>query len=41
MSENGTWWERQVFSAGLPSTIFGPVHPLGERRMIIGHAGSE
>ena len=25
----GTWWERNVPSTGKPSTIFGPVQPLG------------
>ena len=34
----GTWCDRHVPSAGLPSTSFGPVQPLGVRRMIIGHA---
>ena len=28
--DSGTWWERQLPSAGLPSTIFGPVQPLGD-----------
>ena len=35
----GTWCERQVPSTGLPSTSFGPVQPLGVRRMIIGQRG--
>jgi len=36
---NGTWCERQFPSAGLPSTTFGPVHPFGERKTIIGQIG--
>src|SRR2546430_1238913 len=39
MSPIGTWCERNVPSTGLPSTSFGPVHPLGVRRMIMGHRG--
>ena len=39
MSASGTWWERQDPSVRLPSTSLGPVHPLGVRRMIIGHRG--
>jgi hypothetical protein len=35
----GTWCERQYASVFLPSTSFGPVHPLGVRRMIIGQSG--
>ena len=37
--DSGTWWERNVPSFGLPSTIFGPVQPFGEFSTIIGHAG--
>ena len=37
---NGTWCDRQLPSAGLPSTVFGPLHPFGLRRMIIGQRGS-
>ena len=32
--------ERQEPSTGLPSTFFGPVQPLGERRTIIGQVGA-
>src|SRR6266498_3676687 len=35
----GTWCEREVPSVGLPSTSFGPVHPLGERKIIMGQRG--
>ena len=35
----GTWWERKVPSVGRPSTLFGPVQPLGVRSTIIGQRG--
>ena len=38
-SGTGTWWARQKSSTWWPSTIFGPVQPLGERRTIIGQRG--
>ena len=37
--ESGTWWERQLFSAGWPSISAGQVQPLGERRIIMGQRG--
>jgi hypothetical protein len=39
MSPIGTWCERNVPSVALPSTVFGPVQPLGERSTIIGQRG--
>jgi len=36
----GTWCARQKSSTFLPSTSFGPVHPFGLRRMIIGQRGA-
>ena len=39
MSPIGTWCERNVPSTGRPSTTFGPVQPLGERKTIIGQRG--
>jgi hypothetical protein len=39
MSPIGTWCERFVPSVSLPSTIFGPVQPFGERKIIIGQRG--
>ena len=39
MSANGTWWDRQLPSAGLPSTVLGPVQPFGLRSTIIGQRG--
>ncbi len=39
MSPKGTWWDLQEPSVCFPSTVFGPVHPFGVRRMIIGHRG--
>ena len=38
-SESGTWCERKVPSICRPSTIFGPVQPLGELSTIIGQRG--
>ena len=38
-SASGTWWERNVPSAGSPSTTFGPVQPFGVRSTIIGQRG--
>lgn len=37
----GTWWERQLPSDLRPSTVFGPVQPLGERNTIMGHSGRD
>ncbi len=37
--DSGTWCERHVPSVFWPSTSFGPVQPLGERRMISGQSG--
>ena len=39
MSEKGTWCERKVPSTGLPSTVLGPVQPLGVTSTIIGQRG--
>ncbi len=39
MSPIGTWWDRQEPSVFWPSTSFGPVHPFGERKTIIGQRG--
>ena len=39
MSPKGTWWDLQEPSVRFPSTVFGPVHPFGVRRRIIGHRG--
>ena len=38
-SATGTWCERNVPSICSPSMTFGPVHPFGLRRMIIGQRG--
>ena len=38
-SASGTWCERNVPSAGRPSTSFGPVQPFGVRSTIIGQRG--
>ena len=36
MSEKGTWCERKVPSVCSPSTVFGPVQPLGVTSTIAG-----
>gem|GEM_PF-6296848 len=36
MPASGTWCDRKVPSTGTPSTLPGPVHPLGLRRMTTG-----
>ena len=38
-TESGTWCDRNVPSTGRPSMNFGPVHPLSDRRTIIGQRG--
>ena len=38
-TESGTWCARNVPSTGRPSMTFGPVHPLSDRRTIIGQRG--
>ena len=38
-STSGTWCARNVPSIRLPSSSFGPVHPLGVRSTMHGHAG--
>ena len=38
-TSKGTWWARQKSSTLCPSTSLGPVQPLGERKMIMGHCG--
>ena len=37
ISLNGTWCERQKLSALRPSTVFGPVQPLGLRSTVKVH----
>ena len=37
--DKGTWCERQLPRTWMPSTLSGPVHPFGVRRMINGHLG--